>query len=93
LRHTGSGDSVIVSIAPRTEGRKVEFTVEDTGSGIAPEALPHVFERFVKAADSRGAGLGLAIARSLIEAHGGEITAESKPGRGTKIRFVLPAGA
>ena len=93
LRHTGSGDSVIVSIAPLTVGRKVEFTVEDTGSGIAPEALPHVFERFVKGADSRGAGLGLAIARSLIEAHGGEIPAESKPGRGTKIRFVLPAGA
>jgi signal transduction histidine kinase len=63
----------------------------DTGPGIDPSALPHVFDRFVKSADSGGAGLGLAIARSLVEAHGGRITADSTPGRGTTMRFVLPA--
>jgi signal transduction histidine kinase len=69
----------------------VAFVVEDTGPGIPPDVLPHVFDRFVKAADSGGAGLGLAIAKSLVEAHGGEISAESEPGRGTRMRFVLPA--
>jgi signal transduction histidine kinase len=49
-----------------------------------------VFDRFVKASDSGGAGLGLAIAKALVEAHGGTISAESEPGRGTTIRFVLP---
>jgi signal transduction histidine kinase len=69
----------------------VAFTVSDTGPGIDARDLPHVFDRFVKSADSGGAGLGLAIARSLVEAHGGRITAESAPGQGTRMRFVLPA--
>jgi signal transduction histidine kinase len=69
----------------------VAFAVTDAGSGIPAELLPHIFDRFVKAADSGGAGLGLAIAKSLVEAHGGEISADSSPGRGTTIRFVLPA--
>jgi signal transduction histidine kinase len=69
----------------------VEFTVTDTGPGIPPDVLPHAFDRFVRAADSRGLGLGLAIARSLVQAHGGEISAESPPGGGTAMRFVLPA--
>jgi signal transduction histidine kinase len=69
----------------------VAFTVRDTGPGIDPEALPHVFDRFVKAADSGGAGLGLAIAKGLIEAHDGEISAESRPGAGTIMRFVVSA--
>ena len=69
----------------------VAFAVSDTGPGIDPRDLPHVFDRFVKSADSGGAGLGLAIARSLVEAHGGRITAESVPGEGTIMRFVVPA--
>jgi signal transduction histidine kinase len=97
IRHTPSGGSVVVSAEPAEpsetvgDGRAVAITVEDTGAGIPPEALPHVFDRFVKAADSGGAGLGLAIAKSLVEAHGGTITAESPPGKGTTMRFVLPS--
>jgi signal transduction histidine kinase len=68
----------------------VAFAVRDTGPGISSEALPHVFDRFVKGADSRGSGLGLAIARTLVEAHGGRITADSDPGQGTTVRFQLP---
>jgi len=89
LQHTPRGGSVVVA-ADEAEGGAVAFSVEDTGTGIAPDALPRVFDRFVKAADSGGAGLGLAIARSLVEAHGGEISASSRPGVGTTLRFVLP---
>jgi signal transduction histidine kinase len=90
VRHTPAGGLVVVAVERAPDGR-VAFTVADTGPGIPPEELPHVFDRFVKAADSGGAGLGLAIARSLVEAHGGVITAESEPGRGTTVRFLLPA--
>ncbi|HEX6674121.1 MAG TPA: HAMP domain-containing sensor histidine kinase [Actinomycetes bacterium] len=89
VRHTPSGGSVELDLQPAAGG--VAFTVSDTGAGIAPEDLPQVFHRFVKSADSGGAGLGLAIAKSLVEAHGGTITAESEPGKGTTMRFVLPA--
>jgi two-component system sensor histidine kinase BaeS len=89
IRHTPRGGSVTVTVDPVPAG--VAFTVADTGPGIDPRDLPHVFDRFVKSADSGGAGLGLAIARSLVQAHGGRITAESTPGRGTTMRFVLPA--
>jgi signal transduction histidine kinase len=89
LRHTPSGGRI--SVFAESAGGAVAFVVTDTGSGIAPDALPHVFDRFVKAADSSGAGLGLAIAKSLLQAHGGTISAESSPGAGTTMRFVLPA--
>jgi signal transduction histidine kinase len=64
--------------------------VADTGRGIPAEALPHVFDRFWKSADSGGSGLGLAIARGLIEAHGGKIRVDSVVGRGTVVSFTLP---
>ena len=79
------------STTTRTDPAGVAVAVADTGPGIDPRDLPRVFDRFVKSADSGGAGLGLAIARSLVEAHGGRITAESAPGQGTTMRFVLPA--
>jgi signal transduction histidine kinase len=66
------------------------LAVQDSGAGIPADELPHVFERFYKSADSGGMGLGLAIARKLVEAHGGTITAESTAGQGTKMRVVLP---
>jgi signal transduction histidine kinase len=88
IRHTPAGGSVRVVVEPDPAG--VAVAVADTGPGIDPRDLAHVFDRFVKSADSGGAGLGLAIARSLIEAHGGRITAQSVSGQGTTMRFVLP---
>jgi signal transduction histidine kinase len=89
LRHTPAGGSVSLGAARASTG--VVLTVVDTGAGIPPDDLPHIFDRFVKTPESRGAGLGLAIARALVEAHGGRITADSELGRGTTIRVVLPA--
>lgn len=91
LRHTPEGGSVDVAAEAAGTPGDVAFEVRDTGSGIDPTALPHVFDRFVKGSGSAGAGLGLAIARGLVQAHGGRIEADSEPGRGTRIRFVLPA--
>lgn len=73
-------------------GREVRVRVEDTGPGIPAEHLPHVFDRFWQARSTRraGAGLGLAIARGVVEAHGGRIWAASEPGRGTTFEFTLP---
>lgn len=69
---------------------RVSVSVADSGIGIPPQDLPHIFDRFFKSHDSRGSGLGLAIARNLITAHGGAIAATSIPGQGTTIRFTLP---
>lgn len=81
-----------VDIAAEPEDGRVWVSVRDTGPGIPPEHLPHVFDRFWQARSSRraGAGLGLAIARGIVEAHGGEIGVESEVGRGTVFRFSLP---
>jgi signal transduction histidine kinase len=93
LRHTPAGGSVAVDARVGEAGRAVVVTVRDTGSGIAPELLPHVFDRFAKSAGSRGSGLGLAIARGLVEAHGGSIDVESAPGQGSTFRFTIPMSA
>ena len=87
LRHTPAGGEV--SVAARSVDDGLELSVADTGIGIDAERLPHVFDRFSRAPDSPGAGLGLAIAKSLVEAHGGTIRAESGA-VGTTISFVLP---
>jgi two-component system phosphate regulon sensor histidine kinase PhoR len=89
VRYTPSRGTVRV----RLDGgeSRVVLQVADTGEGIPAERLPFVFDRYVKSADSGGAGLGLAIAKGLVEAHGGSITAESRPGAGTTVRFVIPA--
>ncbi len=76
-------------------GAEVAVAVHDTGAGIAPEHLPYVFDRFYRADKSRarqtgGAGLGLAIAKQLVVAHGGSISSESAPGQGTTFTFTLP---
>jgi len=89
LRHTPQGGTITVeAVADGPDA--VAFTVRDTGEGIPVADLPHVFERFVRSDDSGGSGLGLTIARSLVIAHGGSITADSKPGSGTAFRFMLP---
>ena len=94
LRHTPAGGRVTVSVG--RSGDRVHLAVIDTGTGISPEDLPHVFDRFYRGDKSRsrrggGAGLGLAIARQLVIAHGGEIAAESALGAGTTFRVTLPA--
>ncbi len=88
LRFTPPGGTIEIGAA-QTD-REIAVTVTDTGSGISAEDLPHVFDRFYKSRDSGGAGLGLAVAKGLVEAHGGMIAATSAPGAGTRIRFTLP---
>ena len=96
LRHTPPDGTVALRAQPR--GTDVQVEVADTGEGIAAEDLPRVFERSFRAERSRtraekedapGAGLGLAIARGLIEAHGGAMSVESDLGRGSRFRFTL----
>ncbi len=89
VRHTPPGGSVRVTAAPA--GGAVLIAVADSGEGIPPELLPHVFERFVKGPGSPGSGLGLAIARDVVTAHGGTIGIESRPAAGTTVRLTLPA--
>ena len=96
LQYTPSGGRV--SLAARREGESVRFSVRDTGIGIPPEHLPHVFERFYRVDKSRsraggGSGIGLTIGRHLVEAHGGQIEAASDgPGQGSTFSFTLPVG-
>jgi signal transduction histidine kinase len=96
IRHTGEGGRI--TIQTLREGDGVSLSVGDTGSGIAPEHLPRIFERFYRADSGRsreagGTGLGLAIVRHLVQAHGGSVRAESVVGVGTTIRIFFPDGA
>jgi two-component system sensor histidine kinase BaeS len=88
IRYTPSGGSVTTSARP--EGGQVAIAVRDTGPGIPEELRGRVFERFVKGPGSPGAGLGLAIAKDVVTAHGGQIEVKSEAGRGTEVRFTLP---
>ena len=91
LHHTPPGGGVSVDAVRR--GDSIEVSVSDTGSGIAAEDVPKIFDRFYKGRGSRGSGLGLTIARNLVVAHGGEIRARSEIGKGTTITFTLPLGS
>ena len=93
MRHTDATGRITVSSAAR-DGR-VEFSVADTGPGIPPAQLERIFDRFYRTDEARdrdhgGSGLGLPIARAIVEAHGGRIWAESPPGGGAVVRFELP---
>lgn len=97
LRHTPTGGRVSVTV--RRHDQAVELVVTDDGAGLATEHLPRVFERFYRADNGRartrgGSGIGLAIARALVEAHGGHIRADSAgPGRGSTFTVTLPGGS
>jgi heavy metal sensor kinase len=93
VAHTGADGRI--TVGTHAEDGRLEFSVADTGSGIPVEQLERLFDRFYRtdsgrARDSGGSGLGLAIARAIVEAHGGRIWAESRPGQGATIRFALP---
>jgi two-component system, OmpR family, sensor histidine kinase BaeS len=92
LRHSPTGGEILLSARP-ADGQ-VMFQVRDYGDGIAPEDLPNVFNRFYKGDKSRSgegaSGLGLAIAKSIVAAHGGTITVDSSPGQGTTFTIFLP---
>lgn len=95
LRHTSAGGKIHISARRTDQG--VEVSVSDTGEGIRAEDIPHIFERFYRGEKSRnrgtgGAGLGLAITRGIIRAHGGDIRVESDgvPGKGTRFIFHIP---
>jgi signal transduction histidine kinase len=90
LRHTMRDGKVELSAV--LAGDQVEVTVHDTGTGIPADQLDRIFDRFYRSPDSPGSGLGLPIARSLVEAHGGALTATSSPA-GTVMRFTLPRGS
>ena len=92
LRHTPAGGRVTLSATRR--GGAIVLAVADTGQGIAPEHLPHVFDRFYKADPARadaGTGLGLSIVRAIVEQHGGTVAARSTPGVETVFEITLPA--
>ena len=91
LKFTPAGGRVTVSV--RKEGDEVLFDVADTGPGIAPEQLPHLFDRYWQAnrADRRGVGLGLSIVKGIADAHGGGVRVETAEGAGTTFTLVLPA--
>jgi two-component system OmpR family sensor kinase len=98
IQHNPEGISVSLSL--KREDDRAVFRVRDTGAGILPEALPHIFERFYRADKSRarakdvkgGTGLGLAICQAIVKAHRGAIRARSAPGKGSKFTVELPLG-
>lgn len=95
ITFTEPGGAVTLAAEPAGEGR-VRLTVADTGVGIPPEHLPHLFEKFYRVPGGDrpgGTGLGLAIVREVVQAHGGDVTVESEPGRGTAFHITLPAAS
>jgi two-component system heavy metal sensor histidine kinase CusS len=91
LRYTPEGGEI--RLAAQKEPGSLVLGVADTGSGIDPQILPHIFERSYRGDASRSgdeSGLGLAIAKSIVELHGGKIQVESTPGKGAHFSIVLP---
>jgi len=88
LRHSTAGGHVTVTISEMEEA--VAVAVADTGEGMPPEAVARIFDRFYKGSSSKGSGLGLTIAKGIVTAHGGDISASSGAGEGTTVTFTLP---
>jgi signal transduction histidine kinase len=93
LKFTGHGGRITIGAVPK--GREVQFRIRDTGIGIRPNELAHVFDRFWQArtAERDGAGLGLPIVKGIVEAHGGRVWAESTLGEGSSFFFAIPAAS
>jgi PAS domain S-box-containing protein len=92
IRYTQQGE---IKISAQPRGNSVAVSVSDTGSGIPQEYLPHIFDKFVQVPGTTtgGAGLGLAISRLIVEAHGGQISVQSEPSKGSTFTFTLPVAA
>ncbi|MBC8084153.1 MAG: HAMP domain-containing histidine kinase, partial [Hymenobacter sp.] len=95
LRYTPAGGRVLVTVAAPDARQRIPLRVTDTGRGITPTDLPHVFDRFYRSDQMRdksqdGLGLGLAIARRIVDLHAGELTVSSREGEGTSFTFSLP---
>lgn len=88
LRYTDTGDRI--ELGARKQNESLIMWVRDSGSGIPPERIESIFDRYAKSSDSGGSGLGLAISRRLVEAHGGTISVESRPGEGATFTIALP---
>jgi signal transduction histidine kinase len=88
IRHTAAGRAVIVSVSSANAGAVVALS--DAGEGMAPEEVARIFDRFYKGPASRGSRLGLTIAKGIVTAHGGEITASSELGKEISVTFTLP---
>jgi signal transduction histidine kinase len=97
IDHTPAAGTVAISVEASPAG-PIVFAVEDTGTGIAPEAVPHIFEYLYQAPKSKlvssrqGLGLGLYLAREIVRAHGDELSVVSRPGAGSRFTFALPPG-
>jgi signal transduction histidine kinase len=92
LKFTPTGGSVTIGAEQVVD--QLRIWVQDTGSGVAPEDQPHIFERFYRGrggVDALGSGLGLAIVQRIAQAHGGAVTIESEPGQGSRFTVELPA--
>ncbi len=88
IKNTDPGGTVTIKISDR--GNEILISVKDTGIGIPEDHMPYIFDAFYRAGSSKGSGLGLSIAKTIIEAHGGWIWAESKPASGSTFSFILP---
>jgi two-component system phosphate regulon sensor histidine kinase PhoR len=93
ISYTQEGGHIAIEVQPANGG--VEVSVTDNGIGIPPEHLSRIFERFYRVDKSRsreegGTGLGLSIVKHIVEAHGGWVNVESKPGQGSRFNFFLP---
>jgi len=100
VRHTSNGDMIQLSVLVNAPGLPVRMIVADTGAGIAPSELEHVFDRFrtgsrpagtTAGTGSKGTGLGLSLVRAVAHAHGGDVRVRSTPGVGSEFELVLPA--
>jgi signal transduction histidine kinase len=96
VKYTSSGGLVRILVEPAPKnGEEIAITVADTGIGISEKDIPHIFERYYRGDKSRsgpGAGLGLPLVQGIVESHGGRVSVESEPGKGSVFQVFLPVG-